>query len=317
VVVTNGVITAITNNGGTSTKANGVYALVILDSLYVMVNGTTVRVGTGATGTYTVAGGVVTASAVTLGGVISPVPGELFFSSFKHVVNGQPIRDTNPIEQVRMYLSNPTYEGQRSGFDTGDFPSFFTEPWRNINFHNAVTSWDLNGQTSYSIQFQVSQAVGSPQLIGAVEYDNQRNAVPQANGSAKAFLQPVAYHQFSLNIPSGRSAVTILPIDNPIARIWFYCINTTTWARITPNNLTQLEVNQDNNFVLQTTISELQSLLSQYGFDTGIYDAAFVADIDQRLTNALSCAKSLTIWPTATAACTLVMVMETLPGKFS
>jgi|HubBroStandDraft_2_1064218.scaffolds.fasta_scaffold00568_17 hypothetical protein len=351
--VTNGVITAIAIATSNSSLGAGTYPLTILDSLYTAANGLVYRVGQGATGTYTVNGSnVITAAAITLGGVVAPIPPELFFTSFKQLVNGVNIRDIQPAEIMRIQAANPQFApwlystataanqggpylsgtgatasglqvgGALSGALAGNLPVFFTEPWRNLNHHNEVTSWDLFGQGTWQIQAGVASNITSPSLVGAYEFDNRRNTRPSTKGGTTTnvpFLQPVAQHQFAYPVPTGRFDLTTLPAAYPISRIWLYETNSTTGARLGAGSIYQLEIYQDGNKILEVTADEMNEMYNEYGFNTAIYDAAYIADPDQRLWKALKIASAtgLLVRVYSTTSAVLNVIMETLPGAYA
>jgi hypothetical protein len=129
------------------------------------------------------------------------------------------------------------------------------------------------------------------------------------------FLQPVKQHQFSFPVPAGRFDLTTLPYDFPIARVWLYYTDLSTGLPIS-DPISQLEIYQDNNKVLEQTIEQNRQSLNEYGFNTSIFDAAFVADLDGRLYKALHCAKQFIVRVNSRVASNLNVVLETLPGAF-
>jgi hypothetical protein len=298
-VVTAGLITGINITGTVSTKAAGTYPLTIADALYTRADGTTVRVGQGATGTYTVnSSNVVTAAAITSGGTSSSIPPELFFTGQKHMVNGIVMRDITPADSVKIAMAN----GYKF-LDVGEYPVFFTEPWRKIVDHDQATSWDLQGQSTYQILFGISAALTNPVLLGLYEFDYLRNARRDAKtGNQVPFLRPIKQHMFTQAVPGGVYNVTTIPIDNPIQRLWFY----ETGA----GSITQLELYQDGNKVWEGTVPQLNQIMNQYGFNTTIYDAAYITDMQQRLGNALLCLNSLTLRVYSAASTTLNIIAE-------
>jgi hypothetical protein len=314
-----GVVTAIPIVGAVSVKANGTYALTITGGNYTNPDGTVSVIGAGATGTYTVVGLVVTATTVTSGGTVAALPPEAVITSFKQLVNGVNMRDINPVEIRRIPTANPferSYNPQ-----PGEFPIYYTEPWRSENQHNELTSWDLFGQNTWQIQVGISAGVTSPSLVGSYEFDYMRNTRPGVAQDGKTrinvpFLQPVAQHQFQYPVPLGRFDLTTLPIDFPIARLWFYGTDA-LGVRLGKGCITQLEIYQDGNKILEASQAQFDQIIAEYGFNWNVYDAAFIADIDQRLFKALSVANNLIVRVYSAVAMNLNVVMETLPGQYS
>jgi hypothetical protein len=342
-VFSGGVITGVTFPGGaTSSLADGTYALRISD-----VPGG----GIGATGTYTVATGVVTAAVITLGGVIGPVSPDIFFTSFQNSVNGVIMRDIDPDD----ILGIPFAQNKITQYipRAGELPVYFTEPWRNSNRFNDTTSWDLIGQSTWNMKGGITRNITSPGVTGWYEFDfirNQRQqTAPQGgaidiNGVRVAagkpymapFCQPVRQHSYSIPVVSGMYNINWLPFDVPISRIWL--------IETGPGSIFQVEIYEDGNKILEVTDEQNFETYGPYGFLIGkgavpvaqlgavvngtyepaqavsqsflTYDAAFVSDPDQRLFKALQCSKSLNIRVYSSAQTNIRVVMESLPGAF-
>jgi hypothetical protein len=295
--VTNGVITGINITGAVSTKAAGTYPLTISDANYTALNGNVVKVGQGATGTYTVNGAnVVTAAAITSGGTVSVVPPELFFTSQKRQVNGVVIRDMSVANTVRIARANSYVPAD------GEYPVFFTEPWRKIVDHDQATAWDLFGQSTYQIIYGISSAISSPQLTGTYEFDYLRNARRGPKGEQVLFLRPIKHHTFTYNVPAGVYNITSLPIDFPIQRMW---LNETG-----KGSITQIELYQDGNKVMEGTFTQADEMLKQYEFNPQVFDYNVVFDPDQRLGKALKVSNALVFRVYSAAPTALNVNME-------
>ncbi len=275
----NGVITGINIVGNVSTKADGVYPLTITDAPYTALNGNVVNVGQGATGTYTVATLVVTAAAITSGGTVAAVPPELFFTSQKRQVNGVVIRDMSVANTMKIALANGYVMGN------GEYPVFFTEPWRKIVDHDQATAWDLFGQSTYQIIYGVAANFSSPQLTGTYEFDYLRNARRGPKGEQVLFLRPIKHHTFTYNVPAGVYNITSLPIDFPIQRMWL--------TETGKGSITQIELYQDGNKVEEGTFTQMDEMIKQYGFNPQIFDYNVIFDQDQRLGKALKVSNAL------------------------
>jgi hypothetical protein len=304
--ITNGQITGATIVGAVSTKGNGTYALTITDPT---------GNGQGATGTYTVATLVVTATNITNAGVVSPVDPRVFFTAVTHLVNGSVIRDISPVDIIGIENSCIASGG---GIVTtrafGELPVYFTEPWRKIVNHDTATSWDLKGQNTYSIQAQITTGISSPGLTGTREFDYLRNGIPQRNASGKTtgvtyFLSPIKQHAFSFNVPGGVYPITTLPITYPIQRLFVRSANA---------DISYVELYQDGNKILEGTPTQINQMYDDYGFVPGIYDFMFLSDVDQRLNNALNVTPNgqLQLKITTPGAEAVTVVMESRPPGF-
>jgi len=312
----------------TPTVVNGVItAVAVVAGGTGYVTGDTVTItdatGTGFVGTVTAAAGVVTAVAVTVAGIASPVSPATFFSAFKEVVNGVIIRDISPTSILQIAIANGYYPA------LGELPLYYTDPADNINQLNEVTSWDLFGQSTFSLQGTIPGTVSLPSLIGAQEFDNSRNLRPTSKGLIP-FLQPIAQHEYTFNVVAGVNLINTIPFDYPIRRIWI--------KGSTPLSITQLEVDQDSNKVMEATYSEMRKMYEDYGFQFGkpnwfnttttpaflaayqtptYFDFAYISDPDRRLQKSLTCENSLVLRITSSVAQSVTIVMEYLPGQYA
>jgi hypothetical protein len=226
------------------------------------------------------------------------------------------MRDISAANTQRINAANP-----QNGWvpSAGEFARFYTEPWRNLNQHNEVTSWDLAGQNTWQYQIGIAANVTQPSIVGAYEFDYERNTRPQTVGGKVErvpFLQPVRHHQYSFPVGAGRFDLTTLPWDFPIGRLWMYETDLNTGARLGVGSIYQVELYQDGNKVMENTLAQNQQTLAEYGFNYNIFDAAFVSDPDQRLFKALHVQKQLILRVYSTTAANLNVVIESLPGAF-
>lgn len=340
-------ITKITGSGvsatGTLTVVNGVptaIAIVAGGSGWTVGDTFTIAddTGTGFVGTVaTVTGGppgALATATVTVGGTASAVDPATLISSMKLLVNGVNMRDIDVAQILRINGANPIIgSAQTSGAGRrGELAIYFTPPWRNINQQNEISSWDLFGQSTFQLQIGISSTVTLPSLIGVQEFDYMRNVMPDGKGGVVPFLQPVAQHQFSWPIVAGRNDINTLPYDYPISRMWL--------LGSVAGSISQVEVFQDGNKVLESTIEQLKQAYTEYGFNFGqagyfnsgyagtsaliagynpprSFDAAFIADPDQRYWKALKCANSMILRVYSDVAQTLTIVQETMPGSYT
>lgn len=337
---TGAAITKITGSGtgatGTLTISNGVpTAITIVAGGSGWTVGDTFTIadatGEGFVGTVaTVTGGppgALATATVTTAGTPSPISPASFFQSVKVLVNGIVMRDISPLEILKICTCNEKLPLR------GELPIYFTEPWRNTDIDpNTLTSWDLTGQNTFQLQLGIKTTVTNPTLVGIEEYDFQRNTRPGKDGAPVPFLQPVAQHSFSFNLGSGRNDINTLPIDFPILRMWL--------QGATASNIYQVELLQDSNMVFQGTLEQLVQTYRDYEFSFGeadyinqnwasnntikgqfaeplYFDAAFISDYDDRPWEALKCQNSMILRLYLTAADTVTVTMETLPGAFA
>lgn len=291
-VVVNGVVTAITvTNGGSGYSSPP--TVVITDPL---------GNGTGATATASLNAGAVDSVTVTNGGVAGPVSADYFFTSAKHLVNGIVMRDILPGTAVAIAEANGLTVPR------GQYPVYFTEPWRKIVDHDQATAWDLVGQSTYQVLLGINPQITNPQITGVYEFDYLRNARRGPNGEPMLFLRPIKQSTFTYNVPSGMYNVTSLPVDFPIQRMW---LNETG-----PGSITQVELYQDGNKVLEGTVEQINQTLEAYGFNTSVFDFSIVFDKDQRLGKALS-VDNLVMRVYSQSSTTLSITMEIQANNYA
>jgi hypothetical protein len=262
----------------------------------------------------TVSTGAIATLTVASGGTPSPINPASLITSVRISVNGITLRDITPANIVSILSAvdpiAPTV------LQLGELPIYFTEPARNKNGLGELTAWDMFGQSTFQVLLGISSTAVTPMVMGFYEFDYARNAT--ANGTP--FLQPITQRQFSLPIPAGRYDVNTLPFSWPISRVWL--------SGSTPGQITQVEVYQDGNKVLEMTTDQIQQAYGEYGFNLGTgfgtnspvagsFDAAFIADPDQNLGRALKCANAFSIRVYSNVAQTLNIVQEMTPSAYA
>jgi len=172
----------------------------------------------------------------------------------------------------------------------------------------------------------INQAIVSPGLVGIMEFDSFRNVTTVSDGKGGTTTIPtlaiVTQHDYNFPLAGGNSAnlINTIPFQNRgILRLWL--------NGATPNSITQFEVYQDGNKILEATKPQINELLSEYGFafsnsgfsQAGVnglvknpFDAAYVADVDQRVWKALYCTTKFEIRVYSTVAQNLTITSETL-----
>jgi hypothetical protein len=226
-------------------------------------------------------------------------------TSLKALVNGVNMRDITPANTINIAKTqgvNPS---------AGVLPIYFTSPWRNVLAANDSLSWDLAGQSTFSIQIGIDATAVNPTLTGIMEFDYLRNTRDDGSGNQVPFLQPVSQHQFLINGAAGRNDINYLPFDYPITRYWV--------SSGLGNSISLLEVYQDGNKIVEGTPAQLNEALGEYGILCGganPFETAAVFDVDQRWWKSLKAANSLNLRVTLAVADTINIVAEYLPGAF-
>lgn len=233
------------------------------------------------------------------------VAGTSKLTSAKLLVNGVNMRDITPANIISIAKSQGVTPS------AGVLPIYFTTPWRNLLAANDSNSWDLAGQSTFSVQIGIDATAVNPTLLGTMEFDYLRNTRDGGNGQQVPFLQPVSQHQFLVNGAAGRNDINYLPFDFPISRYWV--------SSGAGNNITLLEVYQDGNKIMEGTPAQLNENWAQYGILLGganPFETAAIFDVDQRWWKSLKAANSLILRVTLAAADTINIVAEQLPGAY-
>lgn len=310
--IVNGVVTAVTVVAGGTGYAVG--------NTFTFVDAT----GTGFIGTVaTLSTSALATATVTVGGTASPVNPVTLLTSVRLLVNGINMRDISPLS-ILMIAQN-----QGLNVPLGSLPIYFTAPWRNVNNFNEVSSWDLAGQSTFQLQFSISSTVSLPSVTAVEEFDFMRNV---QGAQSTPFLQPVSQHQFSMPIIAGRNDIITLPINFPVSRLFL--------IGSTPGTITQLEIYQDQNKVLEGMTPQIIQSYQDYGFQFGTpnyvnqnigstnalkaaynpvtyFDVAYISDPDERYWKALKCLNQMIVRVYSSTAQTLTIVQETLPGAYA
>ena len=236
----------------------------------------------------------------TSGGVASTAK----LTSCKLSVNGANMRDITPANIISLSST------QGLTPSAGVLPIYFTDPWRNLLAANDSNSWDMAGQSTFSVQIGIDATAVNPTLIGTMEFDYLRNTRQDGNNQVP-FLQPVSQHQFLVNGAAGRNDINYLPFDYPISRYWI--------SSGAGNNITLVEVYQDGNKIVEGTPAELNEMYGEYGILCGganPFETAAVFDVDQRWWKSLKAANALNLRVTLANADTITVVAEYLPGAY-
>ncbi len=318
VTVTAGVITAVTINSAVATgAAAGVYAAVVTDNFTdasgVVVNNNSYA----AVVNITVNGAAtVTAVAIVSGGSVAAVPVELFFNGqILQTVGGVNMRDINATQIKKTALA----DDRTQAWEVGQLSIYYVAPARRFTDRPEVTVYDLWGQSVLQLQMPITAGISSPGLVGDYEFDNDitlRNQVI-VSGTPQPILQPIAQHAQTFTVPAGAAlfSITTVPfllspnVPLPILRLWM--------QESSPGNITQIEIDQDGNKIVQFTAAQIRQMYRDYGFNVNIFGAMFAADIDQRIVKALRCQQNLVIWVASAVTQQISIVRETLPGAYS
>jgi hypothetical protein len=268
VVVSAQGVVSITYTAGNSAGASISTVLQVPDPTGPPITLKCTAAGTGALGNATFA---------ISGAAPGPIDPRVLITSVKISVNGQNLRDITPtqiqaIAAARGYVS-----------DFGTLSLFFTEPWQNFLRDNAMLSWDLFGQNTFSIQLGIaSTATTSCSINGSIVFDGNRNTrkasatdvshgvtvtnssgvkVAVTAGQRIPFLQPCTQHAFSVTLAAGKNDITTLPISFRQRALWI--------LGATPGNIYQVELLCDGTKIFEATSQQMFSVAAKYGIQLG------------------------------------------------
>ena len=315
-VVQAGVITAVQISNGGSGFTNATYTATSVATSGIKFTDSN---GTGAYATVVVSGGAIASITVVNGGVSTNVDPSYGLTANKISVNGVILRDITPASAIAIAKFN----GSKPS--AGEYPVYFTEPWRNHLQQRTAMSWDLFGQSTFQMQISISTGISQPSLSGVIEFDYQRNVHTTVDASGKTvqsyFLNPVSQHQFNVNGISGRNDINTLPFSYPISRIFI--------SGAAAGYITQVECYQDQNKVVEATVAQLAQTLQDYNFAveasetfptgtiTNPFDTALVFDVTGRSEEALKVLNALNVRVYQSTAQNITFIMETLPGAYA
>ena len=165
-----------------------------------------------------------------------------------------------------------------------------------------------------------------------MEFDYQRNTqsgavvstlyqqLLSAGTAPNPILSPISRHAFTFQLNAGLNLIGQgqIPFNYPILRLYM--------LGSSPGNITQLEIDQDASKVEEgyiitqnagAQLGQTTEMLQEAGFITSVFDAAYVADINQRLEGALKCRSNLQLKIYSAVAQSLTILQEKLPGSYS
>jgi hypothetical protein len=281
--------------------------------------------GAGFVGTVTAGiGGDVTAIAITSQGTPVAAPVGAVLGIVQLLVNGSPVGDLTAQQEINRALFN------NEPISLGQFPIFFTEPWRNFTRRPSVTSWDMAGQQTFAIKMAIQPGWSTVGVVGVYEYDYIRNTVQGeidaatyqaalAAGTAPApMLQIIARHAFTPTLNAGQNILTgqqvpILPW--PILRMH---LSGGTAGQLTQSILLEDGQTIESGFIgtVGGQLDQLVEALVERGFDTTIFDYSYVSDKGQRIQDCLKFAAALKWSLYSNIAMGLTIVQERLQNRY-
>lgn len=321
VTLSAGKITAVTVNSATATgAANGTYAAVVTDNINIVGQSAPFNNAYGAVVNITITTAAVTAVVLVNGGNVGPVPIEIYFNGqILQSVGGVNMRDITATQmKAAAYLddTNTVWQNGELMFD-------YVRPADRFTSAPDINIWDLWGQSVLQLQLPITANVTNPGLIGVYEYDSDATLRNTAvvNSQAVPVLQPIAQHAQSFTVPAGSALFSINTVPFLINQSTPLPILRLLMQESNPGNITQIEIDQDGNKIVQFTQAQIQQMYADYRFNVNpglnIFGASFIADYDRRISKALRCRNTLVIWVASAVTQQITILRETLPGAFS
>jgi hypothetical protein len=264
--------------------------------------------------------GYPTALAIVSVGTPTAISAGLVFGTVQLLVNGSPVGDISAQQELNRALFN----GQL--ITTGQFPIFFTEPWRNFTRWPAITSWDMAGQSTFAIKIAIVSGYQQVNVSGTYEYDFVRNttqgeidqqtyqAALAAGKAPSPVLHVIARHVFTPTLNAGVNILTgqQIPFNWPILRM--HCLGSTK-GDLTQSILVTDNLTAESGFIAHG-LDQLTEALIERGFTTNIFDYSYVADKGQRISDCLKIASSLKWSLYSTISQGLTIIQERLQSRY-
>jgi hypothetical protein len=267
--------------------------------------------------------GYPTALAIVSVGTPTAISAGALFGTVQLLVNGSPCGDISAQQELNRALFNGGLT-----ITTGQFPIYFTEPWRNFTRWPAITSWDMAGQSTFAIKIAINPGYQQVNVSGTYEYDFVRNTTQGeidqqtyqaalAAGKAPApVLHIIARHVFTPTLNAGVNILTgqQIPFNWPILRM--HCLGSTK-GDLTQSILVTDNLTAESGFIGHGLDQLTEVLIERIqGFDTSIFDYSYVADKGQRISDCLKIASSLKWSLYSTISQGLTIIQERLQSRY-
>ena len=208
----------------------------------------------------------------------------------RQIVNGVVMRDLTPAQ----YLAIADLNGQTVG--AGELPFWYSEPWRASVVGEEATSWDMFGQTKFTLEFKFKATAVNPTLVIEAAYDYGRNV-----SDGKPFLSIVKQLAQNYNAPAGKYDVTTLPVIWPIQRILI---------GVSAGTVVDVEVYRDSERVHEGTAAQNARFLADYGLDGTAFSYPIAFDYEQQISSPLIVGKELNVRVNSSQANSLSAIVE-------
>lgn len=184
-------------------------------------------------------------------------------TNIQFIVNGNVLRQFSATDAQQILLLNG--ETLKDGF----LPVYFSEPWRADVMDEEVTSWDLAGQRSFTIQISATAPATPLTLKGYRIYDFLRNTIDN-----KPFAQIIKWVKQSYNAAIGENDYDQIPKAWPIQRIHCFAAAAA---------ITRARVRSDSVEIFDQTFAQNAQSLAPYGLVQQANSFPIVFDYTQQI----------------------------------
>lgn len=188
-------------------------------------------------------------------------------TNLQFIVNGNVLRQFSATDAQQILLLNG--ETLTNGF----LPVFFSEPWRADVMDEEITSWDLAGQRSFTIQIAATAPATGLSIRGYRIYDFKRNAI-----GGKPFAQVIKWVKQSFNAAIGENDFDQIPKQWPIQRIL---------CQAAAAAITRVRVRSDSVEIFDQTFAQNGQTLQSEGLVQQANSFPIVFDYTQQIDDAL------------------------------
>jgi len=220
----------------------------------------------------------------------------VIISSARLIVNGVVMRDLTPTQVLNIAKLN----GITPDATTGELPFYFSEPWRASVIGEESTSWDMFGQSKFTLELTFLTTALSPSCVVEAAFDYGRNV----DGTGKNFLAIVKQLRYTRSNPTGAVDIIDLPQQYPIQRI-----HLTTSA----GSISSLEIWNDTVKVMEGITANINDFYKDYRLtpSAASFGLSAVFDYSQQISDALFVVNNnLNVRPTCSAAGSITALVE-------
>jgi hypothetical protein len=245
-----------------------------------------------------------------------PVNRRYFGLDFFATVDGVATAVASVVGRVRLYVNGlPMWdlpasyllaEDARVGqsLAVGHLPFHFADPDRADKIDEQVTAWNLFGETSFEIEFEIlAQAEGAVVgLEGLAVFDFGQTLT----SDGKALKQCVKKFTVGKNANAGLNDLDNLPIRDAIQRLTFF-------GATLPTSFT---IDADGNRILEATVEQLKTVYGAYGATPVSGSTPVRFDFTERIDDFLVVNKDLNVRFDMPSAAAVTLLVQTLAPAF-